>query len=344
LTESLQSNLSVASRNVVDLTGHLDSVVRRDSGQIDTLLSQLNRTAHSFGETMDSLHDVATDPKVKRQLTDTARDLALSAHTVAALTQDLRSVTSDPQTQAHLRDTIAQLDATAQKVDSLVGQIGGTSSVYGVDHGATPPPAPVPAPSGDLLLPAQPAPSGGATATPGNQSSGGGSSAHGTSVAALRERIKGFTKDLVQLQVRVSELAPLRPGSFDGRNVSPLLTQDRGPLSDFNAFILPYGRTGLEAGVNDIGTPYGTTTGNLMLLNRSGGFTYGGGVEYSRLGLTTSIAGRALGFEARAYDLRHPTLDTYLNVLSFKKFQIFGGERDVTHASRRTTFGLQFEF
>jgi hypothetical protein len=160
-------------------------------------------------------------------------------------------------------------------------------------------------------------------------------------LAALRDRLNQFTKDLVQLQVRASELAPLRPGSAD-RNVSPLLTADRGPETDFNLFILPHAHSGLEAGVNDSGSD--TATANFMLLSRSGGFTYGGGMEYSRLGVTASIASRAFGFETRAYDLRHPTLDQYINLFLAPRLQLFGGERDLDHTSRRTTFGLQFEF
>jgi hypothetical protein len=142
--------------------------------------------------------------------------------------------------------------------------------------------------------------------------------------------------------VRAGDLAPLRPGSAD-RNNSPLLTADRGPESDVNLFILPKGTTGLKLGFNDIGSN-GTSTANAVLIKRNKNFTFGGGVEYSRLGFETSVAGKLLGLEARAYDLRHPTLDTYVNIFALPKFQIFGGERDVGHASRRTAAGLQFEF
>ena len=352
LTDSLQKNLTIASNNVVDLTGGLDAVVKRDGPQVDVLLAQLTRTSRSFGETVDSLHDVATNPKVKNNLINTTRDFAQTAHTFAELTADLRKVTGNPQTQAQLRDAVAQLDATSQKVDSLVGQIGGRSAVYGVDAGATPAPepatlAPGPVPTSQPLIPPSPGPSvptpSGAAPAPGPSPSGRRTAPPvATGLAALRERLNQFTKDLVQLQVRASELSPSRPGSAD-RNTSPLLTADRGPESDFNLFILPHARTGLEAGVNDSGST-GTATANFMLLNRSGGLTYGGGMEYSRLGLTATMAAKMLSFETRAYDLRHPTLDEYINLLLAPKLQLFGGERDISHTSRRTTFGLQFEF
>ena len=358
LTDSLQKNLTVASNNVVDLTGNLNSVVKRNSSGIDNLLAELTRTSHAFGETVDSLRDVATNPKVKNNLINTTRDFALTAQTFAQLTADLRKVTGDQQTQAQLRDTVAQLDATSQKVNALVGSLGGTSSVYGVDAGATPAPAATPTPPGYLPTSAPAAPPG-SNASPGaSPGSSGSSNSSGAPPAAtaqnashvnnvvgtLRQRLNNFTKDLVRLQVRVGQLSPLRPGSYD-RNVSPLLTEDRGLQSDFNALILPNARTGLKVGVNDVGTTFGTTTANFILLNRpSRSFSYGGGIVYSRLGLTSAISGKTLGFEARAYDLRHPTLDTYLNIFAAPKIQLFGGERDLTHASRRTVFGLQFEF
>jgi ABC-type transporter Mla subunit MlaD len=349
LADSLQQNLTVASANVVALTGSLNSVVQRDSPQVDALLAQLTHTSKSFSETVDSLHDIATNPKVKANLINTTRDFAATAKAFAALTNDLRNVTGNPATQQQLRDTVAQLDATSQKVDSLVGQLGGTSAVFGVDKGATPPPLPTPVPPGYVPTYEPAGPSAPvASSAPLEPQASPAPGSHGDvpttskSIQTLRERLNGFTKDLVQLQVRVGQLAPARPGSLN-KNTSPLLTGDRGPQSDFNVFILPHAHTGFEAGVNDVGSN-GTSTGNFMLLNRSGGLTYGGGIEYSRLGLTSSFNGNRVGFEARAYDLRHPTLDSYLNIFALPKVQVFGGERDLNHVDRRTVFGLQFEF
>ena len=350
LTDSLQKNLTVASNNVVDLTGSLNDVVKRDSGQVDSLLAQLNTTSKSFGQTVDSLRDVATNPQVKQNLINTTRDFATTAKTFAELTNDFRQVTGNTQTQAELRDAIAQLDATAQKVDSLVGSLGGESSVYGVDKGATPAPAPPPVdpnavPTSKPLFKKPGSSSTVDTSAPQNGSTTTGRAkkiATNAKLAVLKAKLSTFTKDLVELQVRVSLLSPQRPGSTN-RNVSPLLTSDRGPQSDFNLFVLPHGKTGLEVGVNDIGSER-TTTANAMLLNRTGSFTYGGGIEYSRLGVSASIARGALGFETRAYDLRHPTLDSYINYVANRKVQIFGGERDITHAQRRSVLGLQFSF
>jgi ABC-type transporter Mla subunit MlaD len=338
ISDSLQRSLGAASTNVVELTGTLNHTASRDSVAIDSLLAQLQHTSKSFGETVDSLHDVATNPKVKQNLIDTTQQFALTAKTFAELTGDLRNVTGNPQTQAQLRDTVAQLDATSQKVDSLVGQFGGTSNVYGVDAGATPAPGATPTPPGFLPTSKPAIPPSGSYATPSAAAGPSGA----TAVGANGARLNAFTKDLVQLQVRASVLSPLRPGSYD-RNTSPLLTADRGPQTDFNLLLLPHAHTGLIAGVNDVGSS-STSTANLQLVSRSNGISYSGGLLYSRLGGTISVATQALGLEARAYDLRHPTLDSYVNLNPKSKFQIFGGERDITHAQRRTVFGIQAEF
>jgi ABC-type transporter Mla subunit MlaD len=349
LTASLQQNLSVAGSNVADLTSNLDSLVKRDSGQVDSLLTQLDRTSRSFGETMDSLHGVATNPQLKANVLNTSRDFALTARTFAQISGDLHNVTGNGQTQAQLRDTVAQLDATTQKVNSLVGSLGGTSDVFGVDTGASPAPMASGVPGGSPA-----APNGGAgpatlsqapsVSSETNPSAPArlGSARADAAIAGLRDRLKRFTADLVQLQIRAGYLAPLRPGSYD-RNTSPLLTSDRGPQSDFNLLVLPHGAMGLKLGANDIGSQ-STTTANVVLLKRTSHFTYGGGIEYSRLGGEASLASKLLGFEARVYDLRHPTLDTYINVFALPKAQIFAGERDIGHAQRRTAAGLQFEF
>jgi ABC-type transporter Mla subunit MlaD len=348
LVQSLQSTASDAGRNVIALSSTLNGTVQRNSGRIDSLMEQLNHTSRSFEVTVDALKDVATNPQVKNNLLDTVHSFALTARTFSELANDLRQVTGNPQTQAQLRDTVARIDASSQKIDSLLGDLGGTSRVYGVDKGATPAPGgltPLPAgfvpTSRPLIMPqASPGlPVPWLSPSPAASGSSGTSSVINGKIASLKARINQFTKDLVELQVRVSELSPERPGSAAG-NTSPLLTADRGPMSDFNLSILPKASTGLFAGVNDVGA---NSTANFMLMGNRSGFRYGAGIEYSRLGMSAAFGTSKFGFEARAYDLRHPTLDAYGNLFVAPKLQLFGGERDTTHRDRRSVFGLQFE-
>lgn len=96
-------------------------------------------------------------------------------------------------------------------------------------------------------------------------------------------------------------------------------------------------------GANDIGGPQ--TSANVALISNGTTFRYGGGVLYSRLGFLAQarIAPRA-ALEARFYDLRHPTLDTYLNYALAQRLGIFIGSRDDLYLDRRAVAGLQLAF
>jgi phospholipid/cholesterol/gamma-HCH transport system substrate-binding protein len=352
MMETLNRSAGRAGNNVVDLTQQLDMTVKRNSAQIDSMIAKLNRMTTSFNQSADSLRDIATNPKVKQDLLDTTHAFAVTAKTFADLSNDLRQVTGNPQTQAQLRDTVARFDSTAQKIDSLLGSIGGKSEVYGVDRNATPapggvtppPPGFVPtskpalAPPGTPTGPLVPAPRSALPPQSGPSPAPQGSAAPNL-IVGLKARLNSFTKDLAELQIRVSQLSPLEPPNVRG-NLSPLLTADRGPMTDFNVSLLPRMQTGLLVGINDAGGA--TSTANFMLLSHKNGFEYGAGMEYSRLGLIAALNGQKAGVEARIYDLRHPTFDAYGNIVVTPKLQLFGGERDIFHTDRRSVFGFQF--
>ena len=149
-------------------------------------------------------------------------------------------------------------------------------------------------------------------------------------------------RNLVALQVRVSEMDAQKTTASN----SPLLTRDRGPSTDINLIIPPLGSTYLFTGANDIGGPASSWNFAGMTTVRPH-LHVGGGVLYSRLGarvLLTPAGKVGLGFEGRVYDLRRPTTDAYANLRLGDGLTIFGGERDALRDSRRTTFGLQYQF
>jgi hypothetical protein len=326
ITDSLQKSLTLASSNIVDLSSSLDSTAKVSSGRVDTLLISLNGAATQLSASIDALHAIAANPQVKDNLLETTRSIALTTKTLADLTNDLRQVTGNPQTQGQLRDTVAHIDAATQKADSLLSALGGKSSVYGVDSGATP-------------IPAGARPPG---AKPGAKSSGNAPVASSAAVglpANIRSKVGELVKNLAEIQIRVSQLAPQRPGS--AAIGSPLLTADRGPQTDINLIALPKGNTSLFLGANDIGAK---TTYNFSALSAIGHLKVGGGILYSRLGLIAKVQQGRIGLETRLYDLRHPTLDAYGSVSPLPHFQLFGGERDVLQRDRRAVFGLQADF
>jgi ABC-type transporter Mla subunit MlaD len=322
ITASLQHSLDQAGSNVVDLTASLNSTARTSSGRVNTLLASLNSAATSLSSSMDSLHNIASNPQVSDNLIATTRSIALTTKTLAQLTSDLQQLTGNPQTQEQLRDTVAQFDAAGQKANSILAQFGGRSNVYGVDPGATP----YPTGSG--------APPAGGSNTGGTKPVAGGSGLPGAFNAKLGHIIGG----IATAQVRVSVLSPERNGTPGAK--SPLLTSDQGPQTDVNLILLPNGKNALIAGANNIGAS--GTTWNLAAAERVGlNSRIGAGIIYSQLGLFGTIRNQGVGIETRLYDPRHPTLDTYANFYLTPKLQLFGGERDIFYPDRRTVFGLQ---
>jgi hypothetical protein len=342
--DSLENTLGLAidtgSSNIVDITRRMDSLVANNGSKIGTLLDQFNMAAHTLNDTADQIHDLAKNPQLRQNLLDTTRGIADTAQTFAGIAGDLRKVTNNAQTQAQLRDTIANFDAASQKANSLLGEIGGKSAVYGVDRGATP--APQAGPSGVFGSPAPGASPGTYSVIPA--APGGASAPLDTAQLpdVLKSKLATIAHNLIALQIQVGELDQKEHGT----DSSPLLTRDRGPQTDVNATLLPNGSTSLLVGANDIGS-YNTTTWNVAALERLGrGLHVGGGIIYSRLGELASYnpGGGAFGLEERLYDPRHPTLDGYGTLRIAKGLNLFGGERDVTHTGRRTDFGLRLSF
>lgn len=341
--DTMVSTLSVAldagSKNLVDLSGELDSNVKRNSGKIDSLLANLNATSLALNQTVDSVRDLAKNPQLSQNLLDTTKGLAQTAQTIGQITSDFRKVTGDPNTQAQLRDTVSNVDAATQKLNALLSSLGGTSSVYGVDRGATPAPAKgraAPRTGARGNGPGGNVPSG--TINTGPQSSASPTPAQLPNV--LKNRLAGAARNLLAIEIRVGELDSAPSGN---KNRSPLLTNDRGPQTDVNAVILPHGRTSLTTGANDIGSD--NTTWNLYATEAlRNDLQVGGGIMYSRLGVMARYDPSHLGFETRLYDPRHPTLDAYANLKLNPGVILFGGERDLTNSGRRTVFGLQLQF
>jgi ABC-type transporter Mla subunit MlaD len=317
LGANLNSSLSVAGANVDQLSATLNGAATTDSKKLGVLLDQFNSTALALNRSMGALQSLATDPRLKANILATTQNIADTTATIAAMTRDLRTVTGDPQTQAQVRNTIANLDALMQKANSLLAELGGTSHVYGVDEGATPAP--------------------GGSAAPGASPAPGGTGISPAARANLHAKLANLAHDLVAIQVRLSGLSPQHnPG------LNPVLTSSQGPLGDINLVVLPHAHTSLIVGANAIGN---NTTWNAVLEQQKNNFHFGAGVLYSQIGILGQYAPvHGLGFETRIYDLTYPMIDLYGNLHLAPQMELFFGQRDITHASRRNTFGLQYQF
>jgi ABC-type transporter Mla subunit MlaD len=329
ITSQLQSSLSKASANLVALTGTLNDTTQLNSAKISDIVTQFDQTSHALNTSMTSLESLATDKSLRSNLLVTTKNIADTTQNISDLTHDLRNVTGDPQTQAQLKNTIANLDATMQRANSLLGSLGGSSSVYGVDAGATPFPVPSAPPLGPSSAstngepPAYPA----ASATPPATAA----SLH------LRSRLTSIADNLIAIQLRVSELSVQHVCC-----PNPLYSGDRGPQTDLNAVVFPHGRDRLLAGANDVGYH---TTANLALIHAlNEHLQFGGGVLYSQPGLLGAYKAGIFGVSTRVYDLRRPEIDLYGNVRLTRGLELFYGERALNHQERRFTYGLQTQF
>ena len=343
VASQLQSSLAQASQNLVALTGTLNDTTQLNASRITDILTQFDQTSRALNASMASLQGLATNKNLKDNLIETTQNIAETTKTIADLTKDLRAITGDPQTQGQIKNTIANLDATMQRANSLLGALGGTSSVPGIDPGATPYPVASPGPSGAPL--GTPYPFGtahplgspypqGASSTPYPTQPNGGLTAR---QIQLKQRLGHIARDLIAIQIRVSKL-----NAESVSSASPLFTSDQGPQTDINAVLFPRSQTSGIIGVNNIGNYATVNAAFLKSFNQN--IRLGGGVLYSTLGVMGQYNDRYFGIDTRFYDPRHPTLDVYGNFNVTRGLQLFVGQRDITHADHRTVWGLQTQF
>lgn len=330
ISAQLQTSLAQASANMVALTGSLNDSVQLNSKKINDIVSNFDQTSIALNKSMDSLQSMVTDPRVKANLLATTKNIADTTANMAGLTHDLEKVTGDPQTQGQLKNTVANLDATMQRATSLLGELGGKSSVYGVDQNATPYPIPTTPP----IPPKGPTAyvDSGLTATyatppPAASASG----------LHLQSRLASIAGNLIQIQLRLSELSPQQVCC-----PNPLFDKDQGPQTDVNALILPHGSTKLLLGANDIG--YDTTANAAFIKQLDPQVELGGGVLYSQLGFMGAYNQGVFGINANVFNARRPEVDVYGTLHVLRGLELFAGERSVNHTEKRFTYGLQTNF
>lgn len=321
LSSQLQTSLAQASANIVALTGTLNDTTQLNSKKISDIVANFDQTSKALNDSMTSLESLATNKDLKNNVLATTKNIADTTQNLAGITHDLHNVTGDPQTQAQLKNTVANLDATLQRANSLLGSLGGTSNVYGVDANATPYPMPSFSPGPLPGVPQLETPS-----APGKPRTA--ESLH------LQHRLADIASNLISIQLRMSELSTQTVCC-----PNPLYNADRGPESDLNAVVLPNNSTSLLVGANDIG--YNTTANVALIQKLSPTFKIGGGVLYSQLGFLGAYNNGVFGFDTKIYNPQRPDIDLYGNLHLAKNWELFIGERALNHAERRFTYGFQ---
>jgi hypothetical protein len=179
-------------------------------------------------------------------------------------------------------------------------------------------------------------PSGGSPGNPGAHPTHTGMTPQGK--ANLQGKLSQIAKNLVQIDLRLWGLS-----SQQACCLNPTLPGNKGPSGDLNVAVLPNYSTSLMFGASSIGN---NTTYNAALLERIGSNAHiGGGVLYSQIGVMGDVGMKsAVGLQGYLYNLRYPSLDLIGNLRLMPGTSLFFGQRDILHASRRNTYGLQHTF
>jgi hypothetical protein len=324
----LQSSLTAASANLVSLSSTLNGTATVDSKRIDAILTQFQATSVALNKSTMALQGLATDPDLKANIVATTKNIADTTETIAELTRDLRTVTGDPQTQAQIKNTVANLDATMQRANSLLGALGGSSSVYGVDAGATP----YPIPSGSPI-PAQ-SPAAGIPAAPSHPEA---EQQPQPQQHPAKLQLGKVTRNLFAIQVRMSKLSNQQVCC-----PSPLFSSDTGPQTDINAIFFPHATTSIFVGAANVGAAASVNLGALQTLSPT--LRLGAGLLYSQPGVLSQFNTRVFGIEGRVYDPRRPEVDLIGNLNLTRELQLFFGQRALNHVERRNVYGVQVQF
>ncbi|HEY5349135.1 MAG TPA: MlaD family protein, partial [Candidatus Lustribacter sp.] len=68
LTLTLQVAMDAGSKNIVDMTGVLDTTARRNSANVDTMLTMLSKSSVALNQTVDQVRDLASNPQLHKNL------------------------------------------------------------------------------------------------------------------------------------------------------------------------------------------------------------------------------------------------------------------------------------
>lgn len=330
LTATARTSLARLSAQTTLLASSLQQTLNSNTPKIDAILTQLDQMSISLNKSSQSLQQLAQNKELKGSLVSTAKNIADTTKNIADLTADLRTMTGDPTTQAQFKNTIANVDAASQRANSILGNFGGTSCVYGVDACGTPPPAT----SGGAIPVASPFPT---EPFPQTHAQSGGSVLSGSGRTNVHRSMASALKGLVALQIRESGLS-----KQNACCLNPILSRDRGPQTDINAILLANRGTSMLLGVNDLG--YHNTWNAAILSRIARNARVGGGVLYGQLGILAQYNARAFGLEGMLYDPRYAMLDLYGNYNLTSGLGVYLGERDTLHRERRTVYGVQLQF
>jgi phospholipid/cholesterol/gamma-HCH transport system substrate-binding protein len=299
--------IAINGRNVEGLTGNLNQLVLANQAKVNELVGNLVTASANLNQTIQSVGDIARDPRFHSNLIETTENIKDASQRVKKIADDIESLTGDPQVQSQLRGAVFDLSSAIAKANDILGAYS-TAQAHGPPNagGAGPPP-------------------GGSR--PGQS---GGSPAPGPSGAAVSKAPAGGRRFSVS--------------SLYSAHVRETFGQAGGPTSDLNVELFPHLGTHLTVGANDLG--YKTTYNALINSIRSPRLQLSGGVLYSNLGGQALYRLRGpFTLDARVYDPKHIKMDLYGDLRLNERLQVFFGQRGFLNQSNKTAaFGFQANY
>lgn len=158
----LNDTIGTSGRNISELTGNINGLVRDNRQRFTALVENLAKTSDNLNKTMQGVASIAQDPILHDSLVGTAQNVRDATAKLKAIATDLQSITGDPHTKSQLKGTISNLEQATARANAILGtfstaqQRGEGGEASPLPSSASPGPQPVRPPGSGQGLFSQP--------------------------------------------------------------------------------------------------------------------------------------------------------------------------------------------
>src|ERR1700730_7076458 len=141
---SLSTTIGTNGRNITELTGNVNMLVKDNRQRLGQLVANLSKTAENLNKTMSGIASIAQDPLLHDSLVGTAQNVRDATAKLKAIATDIENITGDPKTQSQLEVTISNLASVTAKANAILGTVAGAEQTEGGQPGPGPQSLPAP--------------------------------------------------------------------------------------------------------------------------------------------------------------------------------------------------------
>lgn len=135
---TFQADARCIGSDLRDTTSAVRTVVADNTGNIDTIVTNLRQMSSSLKNTASALESLATDETMHDDILAIVANIRKTSEQVATIASDVRSITGDPQVQEDIKVTIRNArEATesgkrvVNKVEGVVDRVSGGKGLLG---------------------------------------------------------------------------------------------------------------------------------------------------------------------------------------------------------------------